>query len=120
LTIIKKSNEDNDVRMDISGEFISVSLDPNYKWRVIGGVGIVFIVVTGVTLTAVFSTALSAEYIRLLFGMVFGIVQNTAELIFVRHPDNRKWYWIMPWVRLFNAMLWGVFSILIYKWLGPR
>lgn len=118
--MIKKSNEDNDARMDIPGEFISVSLDPNYKWRVVGGVGIALVVVAGVTFTAIFSTALSAEYIRLLFGMAFGVVQNIAEFIFVRHPANRKWYWIMPWVRLFNVMLWGVSFILIYKWLGPK
>ena len=102
-----------------SKELLLVSHDPNYKWRVLGAIAVVFFTVTGVTLTAIFSEALAGGYIAGLFGMEFTVVLIVMLLV-LRYPTANQEGFSMdnPWVATVFSTIAGIITSLLVNWLG--
>jgi hypothetical protein len=100
-------------------EPVSVNDDSNYKWRVLGAVGIILFTTVAVTATSIFSSALSAGYIAGLFGMQFTLVLIVALLV-LRYPSTIQGQFSMdnPWVAVPFSALAGVLASLFINWLG--
>ena len=99
--------------------------DPNYKWRVLGALGTIFITTSGIVLTVKFSAALSASTIIGLFGMEFMIVLITILLVFPYPSTNQTRSAKQSWFSMDNpltavpfSILAGVITSLFIKWLG--
>lgn len=104
----------------MSGEPISVSHDPNYKWRVLGSISIVFITACAVTTTAIFSEALSGGTIIGLFGILFAIVQIVILLV-LRYPSaNQRWYDMHNPLAVPFSLLTSFLASLFVKYLGTK
>jgi len=105
----------------MSDEVVTVIHDPNYKWRVLGAISIVFFTAFAVSATAIWSSALSSGIIAGLFGMEFAIVLIVALLV-LRYPsaDPRGFTMDNPWISVPFSCLSGVLTSLFLQWLGSR
>jgi len=93
--------------------------DPNYKWRVIGGIGVVFLTAASVTMTAIFSAALSAGYIAGLFGMEFGLALIVILLVLAPPSGEQGWFSMdNPKLGVPLGTLIAVLGSLFLKWIG--
>lgn len=104
-----------------SVEPVPARQDPNYKWRVLGSIGLVFISALAVTATSIFSAALSAGYVAGLFGMEFTIVLLVILLV-LRYPSGDQHGFSMdnPWVSVVFSTVAGVLSSLFVLLLGSK
>lgn len=99
--------------------------DPNYKWRVLGALGIILVTTSGIVLTAIFSAALSGSTVIGLFGMEFMIVLITILLVFPYSSTNEihlakesRLSMDNPFIAVPFSILAGVLTSLFIKWLG--
>jgi hypothetical protein len=111
----------------MSDEPVSTGHDPNYKWRVIGAISTVLLTAFAVTMTAIFSGALSAGHITGLFGMEFAIV--LIVIIFVLRSPSSGWHssasqrWFdmdNPLLGVPLSILAGILVSLFTNWLGTK
>ena len=93
--------------------------DINYKWRMIGAISIVFFTASSVTITAVFSTALSAQTIAGLFGMEFTVVLLMTLLVLRpistnsnNHGDPQWFSMDNPWISVIFSCVSGILTSL--------
>jgi hypothetical protein len=103
----------------MSEQLSSANHDPNYKWRVIGGIGVIFFTAASVTMTAIFSAALSAGYIAGLFGMEFGLVLIVILLVLTPPSGEQRWFSMdNPKLGVPLGILITVLGSLFLKWIG--
>jgi len=99
--------------------------DPNYRWRVIGAISLVFLTVPGIVLTIVFSQALTAPTIVFLFGLLFTLAL-AAILLILRYPSNdreidkAKFSMDNPLIALCVAVIAGIIEILMGHFFGIK
>jgi hypothetical protein len=88
--------------------------DNDYHWRVLGGIFIILIITVGIVCVTIFSYALTAPTIVLLFGMLFISVLSMILLVLRRQTKEKsKFTMNNPWIGFAVALISGIILILI-------
>jgi hypothetical protein len=92
--------------------------DPHYSWRVIGSIIILVLFALTIIFVSVYSYALTATIILLLFSLLFALCIAVLLLI-IRKPTNSKHKLSMdnPFVALFIALVSGFLMLIVGLWL---
>jgi hypothetical protein len=96
----------------------------NYKWSVVGALGVMITTATGLGLAVVFSRALTAQTILGLFGMQMSI-SLIIVLLVLRHPHandaakRSRFSMDNPWIAVPFSTVSGLLTSLVIHFLFP-